>query len=478
MFRISTRFIGQAGTLLLVILTAAGCGLNIPATYVAPTPVPGTGTNPIYPPQVAPAPASRVFIENKKIRLGIDIKMGGAIVYLSESGGQNLVNNHDYGRQIQSGLYGGPIPYSVHGKSPQTALRTLGWNPVQAGDSYNNTSQLVTYRQDSTHLYVKTIPLQWPLYLEPAECIMEHWITLVNNTVQVSSRTTLNRQDTTQYTARPQEAPAVYVNGTYSHIQIYEGTQPFTGGSVGDLSILNHDEVHYAPECWVALLNEQGRGLGLFQPGQPRFNVGFFGKPGSGGEYDDPTGYLAGKEQAILDHNGVYDYQYTLVLGSLTDIRQFVYSQLRPAPAPDFRFVSDRQHWYYEKTIDTGLPVRGEIAVQFEGDPDLKLLSPEVFWRGSDVSRLYLQSAFTTPATTARLFWRRYGDQTSLPSADRYVDFPITGDGQYRTYELDMTQVPGWRDYAIIQVGLAPTKPDAGHSGQNVRIRSLTAIRP
>lgn len=101
-----------------------------------------------------------------------------------------------------------------------------------------------------------------------------------------------------------------------------------------------------------------------------------------------------------------------------------------------------------------------------------------MFWHGSEVPRLYVQAAFTTPAQTARLAWRRFGDPTTLPSPDRYVDFPIVGDGQYRTYEIDLTQVAGWRDYALIQLVLSPTKSDAKRSGQTVRIRSITSKQP
>ena len=51
------------------------------------------------------------------------------------------------------------------------------------------------------------------------------------------------------------------------------------------------------------------------------------------------------------------------------------------------------------------------------------------------------------------------------------------GDGQYRTYTLDLNQIPGWRDYAIIQMGLAPTKSDATRTGQAVRVRSISATQ-
>lgn len=459
-------------------LTLAGCSQSTPATSVAPNPVPGTGTNPQIPPQITPAPVSRVFIENKKIRLGIDLNLGGSIVYLAETGGANLINNHDYGRQSQTALYGGPVPYYHNGQQPAPGWPYLGWSPIQTGDSYGHTSPVITYRQDSTHLYVKTAALLSVFNNQSANSIMEHWIEIVDNTAHVRSRTTFNRPDTTQYTSRPQEQPGAYFNAPYSRIMVYQGNRPFTNDAVSELNIQNTDEVHHAPECWVALLNQQGRGVGLFEPNQPRFNVGFFGKPGIGDEYSDPTGYLAGKEQAILDHNGTYEYEYTLITGTLTDIRQFVYSQPRPSAGPNYRFANDRQHWYYQKTTDTGVPIRGELNVHFDGDRDLLLLSPEMFWRGSDIAKLYVQAAFKTPAQTARLGWRRHGDPAPLPTPDRYIDFPIIGDGQYRTYEINMNQSAGWRDNAIIQLFLSPSAPDNERSGRSVRIRSITTTPP
>lgn len=456
----------------LACLFVVGCSQTIPATDVAP--VIGPGSNP----QVTRDPSNRVFIENKKIRLGIDLNLGGAIVYLAETGGQNMVNNFDTGRQIQTSLYSGPVPYATKGQTAPATWPYLGWNPVQSGDYYNNPSRVVDYKQDSTHLYVKTVPMQWPFNNEPAECVMEHWIDLRDNAVQVRSRSVLSRPDTTQYDARPQENPAVYLNAPYSRIVLYEGDQPFTNGTPAEPHLDNTAEVRTATENWVALLNGKGRGVGLFQAGQPRYNVGFFGTPGDRGEADASTGYLASTPVAVLDYNAVYEAEYSLILGTLRDIRQFVYAQSQPATKPGFRFSNDRQQWYYQKATDTGLPIRGELNVRFDSDPDFQIFSPTGFWRGRDTPTLYIQAAFTTTAAMARLGWRRHGDQAFLPTTDRFVDFPIIGDGQYRTYELNMSQSAGWRNNAIIQLALSPAKPDAMRSGRSVRIRSITATKP
>ena len=53
----------------------------------------------------APAtrPANVSFLDNGIIRVGVNLEAGGAITHLSKSGkdAENLVNNWDWGRQIQ-----------------------------------------------------------------------------------------------------------------------------------------------------------------------------------------------------------------------------------------------------------------------------------------------------------------------------------------------------------------------------------------
>ena len=60
---------------------------------------------------------------------------------------------------------------------------------------------------------------------------------------------------------------------------------------------------------------------------------GFAGQPGVGGPKDAPTGYIAPLHEEIIDWNIDYDYRYTLVVGSLSEIRDAIYA-LAPKPAP------------------------------------------------------------------------------------------------------------------------------------------------
>lgn len=471
-------------------------GTTQPQTGQPPVNVnPGTGTvgsgwttvfNPNLPgPPAAPAVPRLVVLGNNRLRVGIDLVAGGAITFLTDgSKGANMINNFDLGRQLQTSLYSGPVPYVQNGKQPMYVWRNLGWNPVQTGDVHNNPATVVGYQQfDSTRLYVKTIPLIWPLLNETAECVMEHWLELRGNVVHVRSRTQINRRDTTQYEARIQEAPCVYLNGPYNQIVTYNGSQPFTNAPITNFSTEKDLTTRHATENWTAMLDKSGRGLGLHVPNQYRFVTGFLGESVNGTEFDDPSSYQAATPFAVMDYNGVFEYEYNLIVGTVADIRAFVYAQPRPATLPDYRFTKDRQGWYYYNTSDAGYPIRDELVVRW-GRVDFEratfgIKSPRVFWRASALPKIYLQAAFTTTANTARINWQKPGDPDFLGNPDRVADFPIIGDGQMRTYEIDLAGRTGW-DGVIQQIQFegTPGQYGANEKAQTVRIRSVTAARP
>ena len=426
---------------------------------------------------------NRIFLENGQVKLGIDLNAGGAITFLAEGPlGPNMVNNFDLGRQLQTSLYSGPVPYTPNGKQPVPQWSGLGWNPVQTGDVHNNPAQVLAYQKESdTRLYVKTVPNIWPLTAEPADCVMEHWIELRGHTVHVRSRTQLNRSDTTQYDARTQEAPCVYLNGPYYRILTYTGLQPFTNDVLSEYKPDHGITDRYATENWAALINKEGRGVGLHRTDEFRFISAYFGAPGSGGEFDMSSSYITAVPFEVLDHDGVYAFEYDLIVGSLEDIRQFAYQQPRPATGPNYRFTNNRLGWHYYNTHDTGWPVRNELAIRWSRTDTTKvnfmIKSPAVFWRATNVRRLVFEAAFTTSTTSARLSWRKPGDPDFLPLADRTLDFPIIGDGVFRTYEVNVSGKPGWEG-VITQIGLEPT-PGVAASGTNaqpqvVRLRAVT----
>ena len=62
--------------------------------------------------------------------------------------------------------------------------------------------------------------------------------------------------------------------------------------------------------------------------------------------WNNPMSYIAPLRQEVLDHDIVYEYNYVLVVGTLQQIRQYVYDH-RPNTLPDYHFTNDRQHWWY-----------------------------------------------------------------------------------------------------------------------------------
>ncbi len=73
----------------------------------------------------------RGWLDNGVIRIGIDKRYGGAIVYAAAAGStENLINIHDKGRQIQQSYYAGrSLDRRADGQSPHWSPWT--WNPVQ-----------------------------------------------------------------------------------------------------------------------------------------------------------------------------------------------------------------------------------------------------------------------------------------------------------------------------------------------------------
>ena len=210
-------------------------------------------------------PSQIEFIDNGTIKLGISKDLGGAITYISKSGtDENVINNFDWGRQIQMSFFSGPVPYNEAGQKPKDHWKHIGWNPIQAGDDHGNGSKITKLTKKDGSLYVKCIPMQWPLNNLPAECTYESTIVLKGNAVEVCSRLVNARSDRTQYPGRPSELPAVYTNGPYYRLMTYCGDKPFTGDDLYRIPKKPNGKRGWdywlATENWAALVNDDNWG--------------------------------------------------------------------------------------------------------------------------------------------------------------------------------------------------------------------------
>jgi len=225
----------------------------------------------------APQGAHMSYLVNPEAKVGVDLSRGGAIVFLSRGGGDNLINNFDLGRQVQLSFFSGPVPFAVGDQHPAKQWEHIGWNPIQAGDDFKHASRVLEHRNDGHSIYVKTLPLQWPLNNVPGDCTFESWLRLDGPVVTVRARLNNARLDVKQYPARLQELPAVYANAPYHRVVSYTGDRPFCGAPVRTMTKPTGSHpwsFWYATEGWSALLDDGDRGIGLLTPGRAkRFSI-------------------------------------------------------------------------------------------------------------------------------------------------------------------------------------------------------------
>jgi hypothetical protein len=418
------------------------------------------------------------YLDNGIVRIGIDLSIGGAITYFADvrGDGVNMVNSFDWGRQVQMSFYSGPKPYQPNGKKPSEHWKQLGWNPIQSGDCYGNRSKVLEFKNDGKELYVKCIPMHWPLNNVPGNCTFESWIRLDGPAAIVRSRINNQRNDKTQYPARTQELPAVYTNGPWYRLMTYTGNKPFTKDSVSLIPIKEKKKGGFpwsgfqATENWAALVNEAGTGMGVWTPGAQSFLGGFAGKPGKGGPKDNPTGYIAPLHKDILDHNIQYEYDYRLIAGSIEQIRDYVYKH-NTGPIVDFDFSADRQHWTHRNASDGGWPMRGYWSVRLARD-NPQIIAPAGCWDADKYPVMEITAAFRTTEPTANIKFLSFGN--SGKPVSKHVSFKVINNGKMHTYRVNLSENPDYRG-AIRKFTLLPCKK--GKAGQFVKIRKIRLLK-
>jgi hypothetical protein len=397
------------------------------------------------------------FLDNGTIKIGVNLDIGGTITFLARSrDGENTINSHDLGRQIQQSYYSGPTPF---GKA-HPAWKDWGWNPIGSGDVYGNPARVVEQTNDGKLLYVKTIPMQWALKNVPGECTFESWITLEGHGALVRNRLVNHRSDHTRYPAQGQELPAVYTVGKLHRLFSYTGTRPFENQPLTQIHNAGPPWSNWkATENWAALVNDRGWGVGVIHPGAHAFVGGFYGKPNVGGPREDSTGYIAPTRNEILDQNIVYEYRYRLVLGSIEEIRAQAVAARIGDSRPDYRFTQDRQHWIYQDTCDAGFPMKDGWRIKL-GAKNASLIGPEQWWRAEDVPKLYIRAATRTHRRNLAFLW-------SIPeagfAADRQVEVAIQPDGPLHIYEVNLAGLPTYRGTITglrLDLGEADSKDD------------------
>lgn len=267
-------------------------------------------------------------LQNDFISVGISTAAGGAIALLTDNNvpGRNLINVHDFGRYVQQSYYAGPDPY----REARWNEQPWAWNPISAGDVYGNAGHILDVQiVGNDTIVVSSIPKQWALNNVSCNCTFHSRLTLDGTGFLVRNRLRTYREDTRVYAPLNQELPAVYVIGQLYELWTYNGKSPWR-------SDMNLTKVAYprpgppwasfaATEGWAAWTqgDAQRYGVGVFHPGATQFLGGFHGTPGSGGEFDDDTGYVAPTQKWRIAANDTVEWCYYVSVGYLSTIREY-----------------------------------------------------------------------------------------------------------------------------------------------------------
>ena len=421
--------------------------------------------------QAQQPPPSMTFLDDGEVRVGMDLALGGAVTFISSKDHPgNIINSADLGRQIQMSHYSGPWPLEVGDKKPNPMWAGLGWNPIQTGDCYMNPSKVIEHRNDSKVLYIKCIPMQWPLNNVPGDCIFETWTTLEGPVIHMRYRCTNQRSDKTAYRPCSQELPAVYTISTLSRLMSYTGNKPFTQDA---LTQVTNDwrkpwpwTRFVATERWAALVDNGGWGLGVFKDDGGEFHGGIHGDARSDDPKHGSTAYVAPIHSENFDYNIVYEHQTHFMVGKLADIRER-FNGLATKTPPAWRFIKDRQHWTMRNATDQGFPLNGEWRIKFGANMP-RLESAVQCWRAESAPFADLEIACSGQVTTARILWKRLDkDQYDIQKS---LSLDLTSDGKFHKYHLNLASSPEYRDLII---GLAIEPATQPRLGEAMAIKSI-----
>jgi len=392
-----------------------------------------------------------IYIQNSEIKLGVNLDHGGAISYLTETASaENMINNSDWGRKVQMPIYTNPKAYIPEsGKQIQESWAFFGWNPIQSGYVGVFKSKLVDYYQGKDSIYIKSIPMQWPLSNVPGECFFESSIKIKGNIVQVNNRIINNQIDKTQYPIPSQELPAVYVNAAYHRLVTYKGDKPFKNDTVSEIPQNSKTEPKWNPcqatENWVAHLNDNDFGLGIYTAEVPSYIGDFYGKKDAGGTKDGPTDYGVPILKEVLDDNIVYDYSYNLCVGTLQDIRNMSTKNRTPLSQLKHNFKNDRDHIHYEGSNDKDFPVNDKLITEPQ-KRNTSIKSTNISYTIRKNFNFYMNAMFPVNTKQVSLICSSHANMDEM-----IYNLPVQADNKFHRYQIHLKN-KSEKDYTTSQL--------------------------
>ena len=300
-------------------------------------------------------PEREVFIENGKIKIGVDLLWGGALSYLEDldseveavkvdgkikidsnaserygkraiSKNVNLINRFDPGRLVQQSYYG------TNG-TPENGYvggifmdNVWNYNPVQGGNQFGESSKIVDVRVGDGSLYIKCRPLDWAL---PAENItpsyMEATYTLNGSKLDASCRFVDYSGYNPYYTS--QEIPAFYCSEPLNRF-VY---CPDGENIAVEPKLIFWPDAGYpkfnSVENWAGFIGEfdDSFGIGVYVEGETQFLAGVYDRENTTSKdpsKDGSTSYIAVIKFITFESYKPFSYNFSLATGNTQEIRE------------------------------------------------------------------------------------------------------------------------------------------------------------
>ena len=251
------------------------------------------------------------FLENGKLRIGVDLGSGGAVCWLSElPGGPNLLNHADRGRFIQQSYYG-------KSDGSRWVDKPWRWNPVQGGDYKGRPAKLLEVKETAGTLYVRSVPVNWAGGEDVEDCRMEQWITLRDRVASLKFRFTYRGGET--HPAVHQELPAVFVDFALTDLVYYKGKEPWQDRPLTKDRPGWPNESRVTDEHWAGWVGADGRGVGVLFPGTGLITT--YRHPGPAGPKGGGCSYFAPIRTMAITPGLVFEYPVHLTIGTADEMR-------------------------------------------------------------------------------------------------------------------------------------------------------------
>jgi hypothetical protein len=274
---------------------------------------------------VSIASADSLSLNNGVTTVKIDRTRGGAITWVSVSGGTNLINLHDLGRLVQQSYYAGArLDRRAEGQSPAWSPWT--WNPVQGGSFAHAPGILDKFESRDGVLHSLTRPKLWDMPDETAACTMEQQTEFEpgqRNVIRVTNTLVIRRPADDRWgapDARHQELPAIYLVRAFATARIYEGEGRWTDFELPALSKKGWGRP-VAPKRAMAFFRADGLGFAIYSPAaDATWNSGVTGTSRSADPMHADTTHVAPIATVTLDRDTTYTFRYWMLLGDATTL--------------------------------------------------------------------------------------------------------------------------------------------------------------